>query len=154
MPLDSGSQAINHDPRVLPNCLYHGTSTGYLPQILRDGLCPLASADEYICFTDDPDIAIHHAECMASWDTGRLQKDCDPVLFKITIDRFNVAEFCLDENFITLAPSAGRAVGVDLRGLGLDWNGLLMVAGAVGYRSILKVSEDDLIEIPSLKSAF
>ncbi|NTF18005.1 hypothetical protein G6L37_06280 [Agrobacterium rubi] len=136
---------------MLPEYLYHGTSDFYLDQILRDGLDPRSSADAYLCYSDDPEIAIHHARCMAHWDAGRNKAVCEPILFKIPIRRFDETAFCLDCNFIDLGPSAGRAVASDIRGQELEWRELLELAGAVGYRAVLDVSENDFIHIGSVK---
>lgn len=114
--------------------LFHGTSTGYLGQILRDGLDPRSSYKGYLCYADDLAIARWHADCMAEWDAGKLNKPCRPVVFAIPIGAFLPADFCLEENYIDLGPSAGRAVGRRLRHLLRSWRLVLAVAGAVGYR--------------------
>lgn len=119
--------------------LYHGTSTGYLRQILRDGLRPESSYKGYLCYADDRRVATYHAVAMAEWDTDRLGAECRAIVFAIPVDRFAKAGFCLDENFIELGPSTGRAVGRDLLGKVWSWQRLLHHAGAVGYRERLRV---------------
>lgn len=127
-----------------PRVLYHGTSDGYLEGILARGLDPASSGDGHLCYTDDPETARYHAEHMADWDTGMLDRPCRPILFTLAFERFAADRFCLDANFIRLGPSHGRAVGQDLRLRSWTWQTLLTAAGAVGYRDLLKVSRDDL----------
>lgn len=130
---------------TLPAVLYHGTSTGYLAGMLARGLDPKASADGYLCYTDDLATARYHAEHMAEWDTGSLGRDCAPIVFALPIARFDPEHFRLDANFIRLGPSHGRAVGQNLRERTWTWHDLLTHAGAVGYAALLPVTPDDLI---------
>lgn len=123
----------------LPKLLFHGTSTGYLGQILREGLHPESSHKGYLCFTDKIVIAEHHADCMAEWDSDSLKQDCRPVVFAIPTSRFLPAHFCLDENYIVLRPSAGRRAGLRLDHLVGRWRQVLQIGGAVGYRRLLRV---------------
>lgn len=132
----------------LPAFLYHGTSTRYLEQILRDGLAPchMTGAVLMCCYADDPAISWHHAECMAE------AEDADPVLFRIPIGRFDTAKFTLDDKFVELGPSAGRGVA-PYRAAGEEawesapwtWRAMLHLAGAVGYVDTLPVSRGDLV---------
>ena len=138
----------------MPSFLYHGTSTGYFDQILQDGLCPSLpqvwpDPGSYLCFADELVIAWHHAECMAEWDSGTLERDCEPIVFIIPIERFTRSAFCLDRNFVRLAPSSGRAVGKPLPKRQWNWYALLKHAGAVGYRKNVKVLPADLVRAPA-----
>lgn len=130
---------------TLPAVLYHGTSTGYLAGMLARGLDPEASADGYLCYTDDLATARYHAEHMAEWDTGSLERDCAPIVFALPIARFDPEHFRLDANFIRLGPSHGRAVGQNLRERTWTWHDLLTHAGAVGYAARLSVTAADLM---------
>ena len=123
----------------LPSILFHGTSTGYLDQMLRDGLDPRSSYKGYLGFTNQIAIAEHHAEHMTDWDGSILKRVCHPVVFAIPISAFTPAHFCLDENFIELRPSAGRRAGLNMDHLLGTWRQVLQIAGAVGYRRLLKV---------------
>jgi hypothetical protein len=144
---------FRHPPRVavrtpLPPVLYHGTSTKWLDQILRDGLkpCHLTGAVEMGCYADDRDIAIHHAVEMADFE------EADPVLFRLPTSRFDVAGFTVDDKFIELRPSAGRGKFV-LAMVGEEawenapwtWLAMLRLAGSVGYTGTVPVSRADLV---------
>jgi hypothetical protein len=136
---------------TLPPRLYHGTSDGYLDQILRDGLDPQSSRDGYLCYTDDPETARYHALHMAEWDSEVLDRTCRPVTITIPFDRFAIEGFCLDRNFIRLGPSHGRAVGRRLGGRRWTWETLLRETGAVGYRLRLIVGRDDVTRLRPAK---
>jgi hypothetical protein len=129
----------------LPSILYHGTSTGYLNQILRDGLDPISSHKGYLCYTPDLAIAKHHADAMAEWDPEYVKRPCSPIIFAIPIDRFLPSAFCLDENFITLNPSAGRAAGKPMQHLVGSWRQVLALAGSVGNKRLVRVSRDMIV---------
>lgn len=140
-----GSPAGSRCPADLPALLYHGTSDGYLDQILRDGLDPRSSVERYLCYTDDVAIARHHANHMAEHDSAILGKACRAVIFAIPMTRFERAGFCLDRNFVRLGPSHGRAVGQQLGHRRWTWEELLAHAGAVGYAHLLRVEPSNLI---------
>ena len=120
-------------------CLFHGTSSLYLEHILRDGLVPEASYKGYLCYADELDISRHHANFMAEWEQS------DPVIFSIPIEKFDPEYFCLEENFIELGPSSGRAQGTDLRHRSWTWKELLDIAGAVGYSKVVKVDKENIL---------
>lgn len=141
----------------LPDVLYHGTSSCYLGAILRDGLRPESSCTGYLCFTDDPAIAEHHARHMADWDEGRTGHSCVPLVFGIPARLFDVSDFCLDENFLRLGPSAGRGTTAEVgelierrrnAGYGWTWQELLSIAGAVGYRGVVPVLAEMVRKLP------
>lgn len=131
---------------MMPEFLYHGTSTGYLDQILRDGLDPQSSYKGYLCYADDLAISAWHAECMAVSDEAHLDVQCMPVIFKINQNRFSRRKFCLEQNFIDPGPSAGRACENGLPERDWTWQALLAFAGAVGYRKLLRVSAADILQ--------
>lgn len=135
-------------PQMLPDVLFHGTSSCYLDAIVREGLRPESSCTGYLCFTDDPAIAAHHARHMADWDGARNGLSCEPLIFSIPSNLFRSSQFCLDENFIRLGPSAGRGTGKDVgelieqrrkSGYRWSWQELLSIAGSVGYRGVVSV---------------
>ncbi len=132
----------------LPSVLYHGTSTKWLDQILRDGLKPCHLTGEVVmgCYTDDREIAIHHAVEMADFE------DAAPVLFRLPMDRFDVEKFTLDDKFVELHPSAGRGrfvvemVGGEAwENAPWTWLAMLRLAGSVGYTGTIPVSQGDLV---------
>jgi hypothetical protein len=125
--------------------LYHGTSTGYLKQILRDGLRPESSYKGYLCYTDEAAIADHHAQFMAEWDAEYVEHPCHPVIFAIPFERFDRSAFCLEENWIDLGPSAGRAVRMDMTRREWTWETLLTETGAVGYAATMPVGREDIL---------
>lgn len=126
--------------------LYHGTSTAYLDGILRNGLQPESSYKGYICYADDIEISVYHAGFMAKWDEIYVGRKCYPVIFRIPFLRFDASCFCLDQNFIELGPSAGRAVGMDMQARSWTWRSLLTATGAVGYAATMGVTEDDIMK--------
>lgn len=134
----------------LPALLYHGTSTKYLKQMLRDGLragwpqC-WPEPGSYLCFADQIEIAQHHARHMAEWDRDQPEDSYTPIVFVIPIKRFMRSAFCLERNFIRLGPSAGRAVGKRLPKRRWHWYALLKHAGSVGYRRTVTVTAADII---------
>lgn len=145
---------IRHAPRIrprtpLPAILYHGTSTKWLDQILRDGLepCHMTGAVLMGCYTDDRAVAIHHAIEMADYE------DADPVLFGIPTSRFDISRFTLDDKFVELHPSAGRGVHA-LATVGADpwenapwtWLAMLRIAGSVGYTATIPVGRGDIVQ--------
>lgn len=132
---------------MIQEYLFHGTSTAYLDQMLQDGLRPESSYKGYLCYSDDIGIAQYHAHFMAAWDSKFVGRRCEPIMFRIPGYRFSVDSFCLDENFISLGASAGRAVGLDLSKIGKDWRELLTVAGSVGYQLLMPVSREDVFEV-------
>lgn len=136
------------DRPPLPAFLFHGTSTKWLEQILRDGLepCHMTGAVLMGCYTDDRDIAIHHAVEMAEFE------EAEPVLFRIPTSRFDPAGFTLDDKFVELHPSAGRGtfalsiVGADAwENAPWTWFAMLRIAGSVGYTRTVPVSGADLV---------
>ncbi len=129
---------------ALPARLFHGTSDGYLDQILADGLDPKASVRRYLCYTDDPEIARYHALHMAEHDTDILGRRCRPVCIAIEIERFDETGFRVERNFIRLTPSYGRARGRNLKGRTWTWQSLLEEAGAVGYALRMQVVPKDV----------
>lgn len=145
---------FRHGPRVrhaapLPAVLYHGTSTKWLDQILRDGLepCHMTGAVLMGCYTDDRDVAIHHAVEMAEFE------EADPVLFRLPASRFDVARFTLDDKFVELHPSAGRGtyalavVGEDAwENAPWTWRAMLRIAGSVGYTGTIPVARCDIVQ--------
>lgn len=135
---------------VIARTLFHGTSTGYLSQILRNGLDPKSSCKKYLCYTDDLAIAKHHATHMAEWDEVVLEKTCRPVIFAIPSDQFLPTGFCLDENFIDLGPSAGRAIGRPLAHILRSWHLVFNISGSVGYNRLLRVRRPMIIGRPVL----
>ena len=135
----------------LPGVLYHGTSSCYLDGIISDGLRPESSSTGYLCFTDDPAIAKHHARHMADWDEGRTGRPCEPLIFEIPTKLFRTSKFCRDDNFLRLGPSAGRGTTKDTgelierrrkAGFAWSWQELLAIAGSVGYRGVVPVTRD------------
>ncbi len=135
------------DGSDLPPILYHGTSDGYLVGMLKRGLDPASSPDGYLCYTDDIETARYHARLMANWDSGILGRACKPVLFALPTSRFTTDQFCLDANFIRLGASHGRASGQNLHDRAWTWQSLLSFAGAVGYRAILTVDQNDVFPV-------
>lgn len=145
---------FKHAPRVghatpLPAFLYHGTSTKWLEQILREGLKPCHMTGEVLmgCYTDDRSVAIHHAVEMADFE------EADPVLFLLPTDRFDVARFTLDDKFVELHPSAGRGsyalatVGEDAwENAPWTWLAMLRIAGSVGYTGTVPVARHDIVD--------
>lgn len=139
----------------LPTILYHGTSTGYLDQILRDGLLPphpdlRPEPGSYTCWTDTFSVAEFHAHHMEENDTEFLDKVCDPIVFAVPIERFKVFGFVLEQNFIRLGVSGegGRNSDVELRGKQWNWRKLLKFTGGVGYELPMPVSADMIIRLP------
>lgn len=137
----------------LPETLYHGTSDGYLEAILRDGLRPESSGTGYLCYTDEIEVALHHAACMAEWDESMLGRACRPVVFAVPIGSFDTGGFVLEEGFIRNGPSAGRAC-VSMEAARIrerherrpwSWDELLVHAGAVGYARTLKVTVEMIL---------
>ena len=136
----------------LPPILYHGTSTGYLDQILRDGLCPPVpdarpEVGSYTCWTDTWSVAEFHAHHMEEWDSASLEKKCDPIVFAVPIEVFKVYGFVLEQNVIRLGVSGdgGRNAGVELRGKQWTWRKLLKFTGAVGYELPLPVTPEMVV---------
>lgn len=127
--------------------LYHGTSTGYLDQILRDGLRPESSYKGYLCYTDEIAIADHHAQFMAKWDEAYVGYPCQPVIFAIPFERFDKSAFCIEQNWIDLGPSSGRAVHMAMDGREWTWEALLSETGAVGYAATMSVSRGDILNL-------
>lgn len=132
----------------LPPVLYHGTSTKWLDQILRDGLAPchLTGEVEMGCYADERAIAVHHAVEMAD------AEDADPVLFLLPTSRFDVARFVLDDKFVELRPSSGRGlfalamVGDEAwENAPWTWTAMLRLAGSVGYTGTIPVSRSDIV---------
>lgn len=150
---DDGNAPLVMAEGTLPAFLYHGTSTKYLDQMLRDGLepCHMTGAVLMGCYADDPAIAWHHAECMAE------AEEADPILFRIPIDRFDPGSFTLDDKFVELAPSSGRGVAL-YHATGhaawerapWTWRAMLHLAGSVGYVETIPVSRDDLVALDGL----
>ena len=141
----------------LPEVLYHGTSDGYLDQMLRDGLRP-AYLDDHLCFTDEEEVAVHHAHCMADWDSDVLEKECAAIVFSIPIALFDLDGFCVEHKFIENGPSGGRACNramtdhIKERNLvqPWTWRELLDYAGAVGYLKPLPVGRELLRVLPAV----
>ncbi len=138
----------------LPPILYHGTSTGYLDQILRDGICPPypqchPEPGSYTCWTDTWAVAEFHAHHMEENDSDWLKKACHPIVFAVAISHFKVCGFVLEQNFIRLGPSGegGRNYDVELRGKKWNWRKLLKFAGGVGYELPLPVTEQMIIRL-------
>lgn len=133
----------------LPAVLFHGTTTKWLDQILRDGLepCHMTGAVLMGCYTDDRGIAIHHAVEMAEFEGA------EPVLFRLATSRFDVARFTLDDKFVELHPSAGRGVHAAAT-VGDDawenapwtWLAMLRIAGSVGYTGTIPVARCDIVQ--------
>ncbi len=144
---------FKHAPRArhrtpLPAVLYHGTSTKWLDQILRDGLEPCHMTGEVLmgCYTDDREIAIHHAVEMADFE------EADPVLFRLETSRFDASLFTLDDKFVELHPSAGRGsyalsvVGADAwEAAPWTWLAMLRIAGSIGYTGTIAVAPADIV---------
>lgn len=135
---------------ILPDVLYHGTSTKYLDQILKDGLlpCSITGAVPMTCLADDFAVAEHHARCQAD------AEDADPIVFSIPIERFQPAAFTLEDKFVELGPSHGRGCAVyeamdpdEWEAKPWTWQEMLMVAGAVGYTVAIPVTSDDIHRI-------
>jgi hypothetical protein len=138
----------------LPATLYHGTSTGYLDQILRDGLCPpfpdcRPDVGSYTCWIDTCSVAEFHAHHMEEWDSDSLERKCDPIVFAVPIERFKLYGFVLEQNFIRLGISGegGRNAGIELRGKKWTWRKLLKFTGAVGYELPLPVTPEMIIRL-------
>lgn len=131
-----------------PEFLYHGTSTGYIENILKIGLCPPYELEEsVICWTAILDVAEWHANHMAESDRGSLCKPCKQIIFKIPFDRFDIEGFRLETNYIRLGPSGHPSMNYvpkkDPDGRNWTWQSLLEYAGAVGYKLPLPVTESD-----------
>lgn len=142
---------------ALPSVLYHGTSTKWLGQILRQGLqpCSMTGAVLMTCLGDDRGLAeyhaLHQAEC----------EDADPVVFAIPIERLDVSMFTLEDKFVELGPSNGRGVAAyhameraepgSWETRDWTWREMLAVAGAVGYTGAIPVTEADLERLPPLE---
>lgn len=138
----------------LPAILYHGTSTGYLAQILRDGILPphprcRPEPGSYSCWTDTFAVAEFHAHQMEEFDSDWLKRDCDPIVFAVRIAEFAIAGFVLEQNFIRLGPSGegGRNYGAELRGKKWNWRKLLKFTGGVGYELPMRVTESMIIRL-------
>ncbi len=138
----------------LPAILYHGTSTGYLDQILRDGICPgwpqlHPGVGSYTCWTDTWSVAEFHAHLMEENDSSWLEKSCDPIVFAVPIATFKVHGFVLEQNFIRLGISGegGRNGGIELRGKKWNWRKLLKFTGAVGYELPLPVTAGMIVRL-------
>jgi hypothetical protein len=140
----------------LPRVLYHGTSDGYLGAILRDGLMPNSAGNGYLCYTDEEDVAVNHAQCMAEWDEAKLGRPCRAIIFAVPIAVFEVEGFVLEEKFIEIGPSGGRACNASMTAHIQErhpidpwkWDELLTYAGAVGYARILRVEASMIMEVP------
>lgn len=144
----------------LPSILYHGTSTGYLDQILRDGISQpwpdeRPGIGSYSCWTDTFSVAEFHARLMEEWDSYKLKRDCDPIVFAVPVEKFENRGFVLEQNFIRLGPSGegGRNYGIELRGKKWNWRKLLKFTGAVGYELPLPVVSEMIIHVEP-RSAF
>jgi hypothetical protein len=138
--------------QALSPILYHGTSTGYLKQILGDGLDPRSSYKGYLCYSDELRCSTWFARCMAEWDSNVLDKDCDPVILRIDTTRFDPSLFCLEENFIEFGPVHCRGADhVDLIQSRDDWTwrALYELTGGVGYKGPLKVAQADIVDLRS-----
>lgn len=133
----------------LPAILYHGTSTKYLRNKLREGLlpCSLVGAVPMTCLTDERDAAEYHANLMAEYEAA------DAIVFAIPTVRLDVAGFTLEDRFIT-GPSAGRGLfAADMigwerwRSAPWTWRAMLSIAGAVGYTAPIRVSQADFYRV-------
>lgn len=139
---------------ALPAILYHGTSTKWLGQILRQGLvpCSMTGAVLMTCLADERGIAVHHALNQAEFE------DADPIVFSIPLDRLDVCLFTVEDKFIELGPSHGRGIAIhnameaeapgSWRARGWTWREMLAVAGAVGYTGVIPVTEGDIERLP------
>lgn len=140
----------------LPKMLFHGTSDAYLESMIRDGLMPDSAGNGYLCYTDEEDVAIHHAKCMAEWDESTLERRCLPIIFAIPISEFDVKGFVLEQKFIEIGPSGGRACNEEMTAHIKNrhasqpwaWDELLEYSGAVGYARILKVDRSMIRAVP------
>jgi len=83
-------------------------------------------------------------------DTDFMEKDCDPIIFAVPIERFKVYGFVLEQNFIRLGVSGvgGRNENVELRGKKWNWRKLLKFTGGVGYELPMPVTADMIIRLP------
>lgn len=141
----------------LPTMLFHGTSDAYLESMLRQGLMPDSAGNGYLCYTDEEDVAIHHAQCMAEWDESMLDRACAPIVFAIPISAFVVKGFVLEQKFIDIGPSGGRACNPEMTthikrrhaSQPWTWDELLDYSGAVGYSRILKVDASMIRKVPA-----
>lgn len=138
----------------LPATLYHGTSTGYLEQILRDGICPpypqvRPEPGSYTCWTDTWSVAEFHAHHMEENDSDVLERECDPVVFAVPIASFRVGSFVLEQNFVRIGVSGvgGRNESVELRGKKWNWRKLLKFTGGVGYEAPLAVKPEMIVRL-------
>ncbi|HVL73874.1 MAG TPA: hypothetical protein VM434_18535 [Beijerinckiaceae bacterium] len=134
----------------LPPVLFHGTSTRWLGQILREGLmpCHITGRVPMLCLTDEHRVADHHAQHMAE------DEEADPIIFRLPITRFDPSAFTLEDKFVELGPSAGRGVyayeimGEERwRNAGWSWSAMLRIGGAVGYTKPLPVTPADLLHV-------
>lgn len=142
---------------ALPDILFHGTSTKWLKQILRQGLqpCSLTGAVPMTCLADDRSVAAYHAVFQAECE------DADPLVFAIPTARLDVSLFVLEDRFVELGPSDGRGVEAyrlmeeaergSWEAKDWTWREMLSVAGAVGYVGAIPVTEADVERLPPLK---
>lgn len=133
----------------LPPLLFHGTSTAYLDQMLRDGLLPLTDNNR-ICLTDEFETAAHYARCMADWDTGVKEIEIgafQPIVFSIPAKSLNPEFFVLEEGTLRLG-STGRGRELNLRERSWTWQSLFEATGAVGYSRPIPVTRAMVTYVP------